>query len=415
MRLFGFNITRSTEAKASAVGGAMVLSPGQPVWSNRDYAAFAKEAYQQNPVANRCISSIAEAIASVPLGIFRGETEMTAHPLLSLFANPNPNQSYGEYVEQVVGYLLISGNSYEEGVTATGNTVRELYALRPDRMKVIAGADGVPSGYEYAVGGRRIRWDIDGDFSPVLHRKFFNPIDDFYGLSPVEPAAFSIDVHNASGAYLKALLDNSARPSGALVSASDMPLGDDQFARLKAQLEEQHQGARNAGRPMLLEGGLDWKPMGFSPTDIGMLDVKNAAARDICLAFGVPPMLIGIPGDNTYSNYQEARLAFWEDTIIPLLSRIVQGWQGWLADPMGVVIKPDLDQIPAIVEKRQTLWDMLGKSTVLTINEKREAMGYDALPDGDVLQSPVAAKEPDPIDAKALAEIAGYGKVVNIR
>ena len=71
----------------------------------------------------------------------------------------------------------------------------------------------------------------------------------------------------------------------------------------------------------MLEGGLDWKPMGLTPKDMDFLEAKNAAAREIALAFGVPPMLLGIPGDNTYSNYQEANRAFYRLTVLPLLSR----------------------------------------------------------------------------------------------
>ncbi len=81
----------------------------------------------------------------------------------------------------------------------------------------------------------------------------------------------------------------------------------DQFARLKAELEASFQGTRNAGRPLLLEGGLDWKAMSLSPRDLDFMEAKHAAAREIALAIGVPPMLLGIPGDNTYSNYAEAQ------------------------------------------------------------------------------------------------------------
>ena len=432
MRLFGYDITRGkipTETKESAVGGSVVMSPGQPVWTTRDYAKFAEEGYQKNVVANRCISSISEAVASVPLTFFKGETELTETPLRKLLANPNPSQNYAEYVESKIGYLLISGNSYEEGVTASGRDVRELYALRPDRMKVIPGADGEVQAFEYSVGGRKTKWDVDmsAGIVPVWHTRLFNPLSDWYGQAPIEAGAYAIDVHNASMGYLQALLQNSARPSGALVVKDGQTLGDDAFNRLKNELQDNHQGAKNAGRPMLLEGGLDWKPMGMSPADLEMIETKNSAARDICLAFGVPPMLIGIPGDNTYANYSEARLAFWEDTVIPLLLRCVGDWQRWLADAQGVTIKADLDEIPAIADKRAVKWKSLQDSKVLTINEKREAMGYDTVEGGDVVyigmgEIPLgmefdAAGPIDAVDQKALRMIAGYetGKVVAIK
>ena len=73
---------------------------------------------------------------------------------------------------------------------------------------------------------------------------------------------------------------------------------------------------------MVLEGGLDWKAMALSPKDMDFVELKNAAAREIALAFGVPPMLLGIPGDNTYANLAEANRALWRQTVIPLVRRV---------------------------------------------------------------------------------------------
>ena len=128
----------------------------------------------------------------------------------------------------------------------------------------------------------------------VLHMKLFHPANDHYGLSPIEPAASAIDLHNAAARWNKALLDNSARPSGALVYAGASPMTGEQFQRLTSELEASFQGTRNAGRPLLLEGGLDWKAMSLSPRDLDFLEAKHAAAREIALAVGVPPMLLGI-------------------------------------------------------------------------------------------------------------------------
>jgi len=148
-------------------------------------------------------------------------------------------------------------------------------------------------------------------------------------------------------------------------------------------MDEQYSGSRNAGRPMLLEGGLDWKQMGLSPTDMGIVDGKNSAARDIALGFGVPPQLLGIPGDNTYSNYQEARLAFWEDTVIPLVDMIAADWSATIGD--GAEIRADYDQVPAIVDKKAQQWEMADRATDLTINERRAMKGYEPIEGGDVL------------------------------
>ncbi len=153
-------------------------------------------------------------------------------------------------------------------------------------MKVIPGPDGWPEAWDYTVGGQSIR--IAGEAAPgvprILHMRLFNPANDHYGLSPIEAAATAIDLHNQASRWNKALLDNAARPSGALVYTSrDGQLSPEQFARLKSELEAGFQGARNAGRPMLLEGGLDWRAMSLSPKDMDFVEAKNAAAREIAL------------------------------------------------------------------------------------------------------------------------------------
>ena len=175
-------------------------------------------------------------------------------------------------VETLVSHLLISGDAFLEAVALDG-LPRELHALRPDRMRVIAGSDGWPEAYEYRVGAEATRFDQRAEpFPPVLHIKLFNPLDDHFGLSPLEPAAAAVDLHNAASAWNKALLDNAARPSGALIykGPDGQGLSDDQVERLKEELEAQFSGARNAGRPLLLDGGLDWRPMSLTPQGHGL-------------------------------------------------------------------------------------------------------------------------------------------------
>lgn len=398
-----------SEAKESRVAATLVMNAGQARWTPREYDKLAREAYQMNVVAYQAVNKVADAMASVPWSVFSGDRELTDHPIKALLARPNPDMSYSTFMQAYVGYFLLSGNSYVERLVV-GSQTRELYPLRSDRMKVVPDASGSVREYVYEVDGKKTIFPADED--TIRHVKLFNPLDDWYGMSPIEAAAYAVDQHNEAGKYMQALLQNSARPSGAL-KMKEGELSDENFHRLKAQIEEQYQGSQNAGRPMLLEGGLDWTEMGMSPTDMGLVEVKNTAARDICLAFGVPPQLLGIPGDNTYSNYQEARLAFWEDTVIPLLQMVAEDWSQWLGEGR-VRLVPDLDQIPAIVDKRQKLWDMLEKSSTLTVNEKREAMGYERIEGGDVLlvpanQIPIADASMPITDLAAQKDIA-YGK-----
>ena len=387
------------EAKASAAGPLIAMqSPGRAVWSPRRFDAFAEEGYRRNVIAFRAVSQVARAVASVPWRV-RGQDETEApHPALALLARPNPLMAQSEFLEATTSFLLIAGNSFIEAVEGAEGP-RELWPLRPDRMKVIAGRSGLPEGYVFSLGGAERRWEADPvtGRSAILHLRTFHPLDDWYGLSPVEPAAAAIDQRNEADKWNMALLQNGARPSGALVyDPKESPgtnLSDEQFARLKEEVAAQYSGARNAGRPMLLDGGLTWQEMSLSPKDMEFLDARHAAARDIALAFGVPPQLLGIPGDNTYANYQEARLALWEETVIPLLVHLRDELNAWLVPQFGgeARLEIDLDGVPALALRRERTWARLQAAGFLTVNEKRRAVGLPEIEGGNAL--PPRARE----------------------
>lgn len=359
--------------KASAA--IALYGEARAVWTPRDYAALAREGFQRNAVVHRAVRLVAEAAASLPLTLMDTDD---VHPLIALLARPNPREGGAGFLDRVYGHLLVSGNAYLEAVEVEG-TPRELFCLRPDRMRVLAGPDGWPTAYAYSVGGRTIRYEQAGAVPPILHLTLFNPLDDHYGLSPMEAAAVPLDIHNAAGAWNKALLDNAARPSGALVFApsSGASLSDAQFTRLKAELETSYQGAANAGRPLLLDGGLDWRPLALSPKEMDFVEAKAAAAREIALAFGVPPLLLGLPGDNTHANYAEANRAFYRQTVIPLARRTADAIARWLEPAFGPArLEPDLDGIEALATERESLWRRVQAADFLSVAEKRAAVGY---------------------------------------
>jgi HK97 family phage portal protein len=371
------------DEKASATGALIAWEPlGQPVWSPRDYSAFAREGFMQNAIVYRSVRMIAEAAASVPLLAYDGDEEIEEHPLLDLIARPSPDHTATDFLEAWYGFLLVAGNAYVEAVAVSGR-LRELYVLRPDRMKVIPGPSGWPEAFEYSANGTSVRFAEEpvSGVRAILHTRLFHPDNDHYGMSPIEAAASAIDIHNEASAWNKALLDNSARPSGALVyAAKNGNLTGEQFKRLRGELEAAFQGARNAGRPMLLEGGLDWKPMGFSPSDMEFHRTKEAAARDVALAFGVPPMLLGLPGDNTYANYSEAHRAFYRLTVLPLVAKVMAAVSGWLPAWYGstFAVRVDFDNVPALAEEREALWRRITDADFLSDAEKRRLLGLPA-------------------------------------
>ena len=388
-----FDFLRKPEAaapqhKASAAGAVVGWhGAGRVAWSPRDTKSLTRTGFAGNPVGFRAVKMIAEAAAALPVVLQDSARRYEEHPALTLLQKPNLAQGRAELLEALYGQLLLTGNAYVEAAGGADGLPLELHVLRSDRMSLVPGNDGWPVAYDYSVGGKKHRFHM-GEGAPVIcHIRNFHPQDDHYGFSPMQAAAQAVDVHNAASRWTKALLDNAARPSGAIVyrgADGQSGLSADQYDRLVSEMEANYQGARNAGRPMLLEGGLDWKPMGFSPSDMEFQKTKDAAAREIALAFGVPPMLLGIQGDATYANYQEANRAFYRLTVLPLAARVTAKLADWLGQFGGgrFELKPDLDQVPALAAERDAQWARVSGADFLSEAEKRLLLGLPALGGG---------------------------------
>ncbi len=383
---------RRHEKKASAVAPLFVTAGTHtPIWTPRQYDTLAEEGYQKNIIVYRCVSLISRGVSSVPWQLYQGHKRLSTHPLLSLLQNPNPHQGTSRFMEALTAYLLLAGNVYIEAVMRETEPL-ELYLLRPDRVCVIPGTSGVPEAYEYTLGGRSVRIPVDpfDGKSRVRHIRTFHPLHDWYGMSPIEAAAHAIDQHNAVAGHNLSLLQNGGRPSGALhVNLGDGEiLSEEQRSRLRQELKDAYEGSRNAGRVLVLEGNFEWKEMGLSPKDLDFIEGKNLSAREISQVYGVPPMLVGVPGDATFSNYKEARYHLWEDTILPHLEMIKGELNQWLVPFFGenLSLEYDTESVPALAPKREALWGKIEQASFLTVNEKRELVGYPPLPEGNSFQ-----------------------------
>ncbi|NCP19352.1 MAG: phage portal protein [Erythrobacter sp.] len=337
-----------------------------------DYATSLQAGFASNPVAQRAVRIVAEGVGAAPVST-------DADELLALITAPSAGQSL---VETIAAHLLLHGNAFVQVLKDGSGRPVELFALRPERVTIRPGPIGWPEGFAYHLGAQThvIPLEDEDGWPELIHLKCLNPGDDHYGAGALSAAAQAIAIHNAASQWNNALLENAARPSGALVYApgDGQGLTADQFERLKAELASAFQGQGNAGRPMLLEGGLSWQSMALSPADMDFATLKAAAARDIALAFGVPPMLLGLPGDNTYSNYREANRALWRLTLLPLADKIfggiAQGLSPWFADTRIAV---DLDRVPALSEDRERLWKQVSEADFLTDAERRAMLGLE--------------------------------------
>ncbi|QGP78104.1 phage portal protein [Sphingobium sp. CAP-1] len=338
------------------------------------YEAQVRAGVMANPVAQRAMRLVSEGAGACALKV-RGVEDGAA--ILSLVGRASAGQGL---VETLACHLLLHGNGYVQVMAGADGRPAELFALRPERVSVEADARGWPAAYLYRVGESvtRLSSEDGAGRTNVLHLKALHPLDDHYGLGCAGAAAGPVAIHNAAALWNKALLDNAARPSGAMVydPGDGSVLSPEQFERVKREMEAAFAGAANAGRPMLLEGGLSWKAMSLTPAEMDFVGLKSAAAREIALAFGVPPMLMGLPGDNAYANYREANKALWRQAILPLVAKICaglsQGLSGWWP---GVVIEADLDAVPALADERTALWERVAAADFLSAEEKKGLLG----------------------------------------
>lgn len=389
---------------------------GQPVSTPANYEGFAKMGYQKNLTTYRAISMIARSCGGISWLLYnkskgKGErTEISDSPLLTLWNQPNPIQGQSSFIEAVVAYYLMTGNSYiESNSPFAGKPPLELWPARPDRMTIIPGKEGYAAFYKFTVGGTSRTWEVDPKTlqSAITHWKTFHPTNDFYGMSPLEAGMLSVDQSNAGQRWNLALLQHSANPSGVLqIKSTDAnPRGEltnEQYARIKAEFSESYNGSRNAGKPILLEGGLNWTAMMLSPKDMDFLNLKNVTAIDIANLFGVPGELLGL-GTKTYANYAEARLAFYEETVLPTMDSLKCEINRNITPSFGEgqELDYDRDDIEALAYRRAQKYTSLATVNFLTQNEKREQCGFEQMDGQDVFVIGVQvidpnAPEPDP-------------------
>lgn len=427
---FGRKAAPAPERKSygAVLTAARMTAP--PAYS---YDRLAAEGYGRNPVVRRCIDMIATSVASIDPVLFRQtrsglarvdrDAERDASPamgLLRLLDRPNPLQSGREFVRHLVSYYCLSGNAfvYGNGLDARRPTPLGLDLLLPRGTEVLTPPRGVlPLGYRFrAAGGETTDFPVDQitGKSPVLHVKTFNPATPWYGLAPLEAAALAVDQHNAGSLWNYSLLKNGAKPDGALVvkgaDGGQGSLTDEQYSRLTAMIDQQYSGSSNAGRPLLLEGGLEWQQMSMTQKDADFLNGKHAAAADIAMAFGVPPQLLGIPGSLTYANMEQATQAFWNDTVVPVLGILLEALNRWLvplyADDLHLWIDPDT--VDALEPLRAAKFARLNAASFLSMNEKRTGAGYDEL-DSDAADTPLVPSTNVPLDLVGATDLAEPG------
>lgn len=375
------------ETKASAATRIEVEAVrGQDaIWTPRRFDALIREGYEQAVWAYACVGWISRLARDTKWIVTVDDNEVDRHPLLTLLKRPNPQQSGSGFIESIVGFNETAGNTYIERVGIPNRPPVELWVKRPDRMRVIPDPVELIRGYEYEVGGQKIRYEA----WQIRHLRKWNPSDDWYGLSPLAAAARGIDTFNGGQAHNLALIQNGARPSGAWVT--NQRLTDQQFSRLREQLDDAAAMARR-GRPMLVEDGTTWQELGLSPRDLDFLAGQEDAARQIHAAFGVHPVITGL-SEGTFENQRQALRSLTITTVLPFVEYLTEELNAWIVPLYGpnVRLTYDRDAYSSLAEDQESLWNRaeIGfKSGFITRNEARNMLGYEPVDDGDEFAAP---------------------------
>lgn len=363
-----------------------------------NYTNYATKGYTKNPVAFRAINIIAHTTSAIPLIVMKQEKNkkynLIGDPLSNLVNQPNPYTSKVDFIETIIYQLLINGNAFLLKIRDSGNRIQEIYNLNPDNIEFLFDNGGYAvTGYRYhKENGKSRDYRIDRltNDCDILHLKNFNPNDEIYGLSPFAAASNAIEQHNAVIEWNKSLLKNGARPSSALMikNSKDFPLTDSQRNELKKELDYLFSGPSNTGRPILLDGGMEWKDLSISPKELDFASSDQIAIRHIANAFGVPVQMLNSPESTSYNNYLEGKKSLYENTVLPLLNKIISNiYNHWVCNCFGpeYFVTYNEDDIPALSYKKEQLLNNLKNSNFLTINEKRAILGFDPIPDGDKL------------------------------
>lgn len=328
-----------------------------------------------NPYVMSSIEKIALAISNLDYFIANKDGARVTSGISEIIQKANPKQTLGELFYEAVWWYYFTGNVYIQKINV-GNQLKALVLIPSTSVTVVTNNKNEIVEYEVRSGFDTIKMPPE----VIIHIKknIFNSV---IGSSPLSAVYYSIKMNNEARAWNIALLKNGARPSGALVSQQTLTI--EQFNRLKQQIDAQFTGSQNAGRPLLLEGGLQWQQIGFTPNDMDYLETIKQTAREITIGLGVPSELIGDPDTKTYANYKEALRQFYIYTVTPLAELFCSAVSQALPN---LKIAIEYEKIDALKEELDSEWQRVMNAVdkgILTINEARQMLGFKPVSSGD--------------------------------
>ena len=406
-RILGAPVRRAADLRSRANRVSPVLGDywdrelgvGQD-WMPPSYGEY----YPRSSVVYSALKVRQEAVASVPLRISRVDRGgrrrpvEPSHPAQSLLDFPNPFWTRGDLWRATETYLGLWGAAFWGLERDDDGRVVEIWPLRSDRMRVVPDPGSYVKGFVYVGPGRRLVSYVPED---VVWMRYFNPLDEYAGLSPMAPTRLSADVGMEALRASHSSLVNDSSP-GLLIETGDTPT-DDEVSEFYARWESRFKGTAKVRRPALLSAGMKATGLGFSPREMEYMQSLRWSLEDVGRAFGVPKPMLGDVERVTYSNFAVARRIFWEDTIVPQLGfyaeAINQGLVPQLGDPT-LRAAFDLGAVESLRENendRAKRWQTYVSAGIMTVDEVRREMGLGPMPHaGDDAPARDAGKEPRP-------------------
>ena len=376
------------------------MGAGTATYPDANYANFASEGYGKNEIVHACIRELSISAATPRYHITApstdgGTVEIERGLLYDLVATPNPYTDWYSFIERLVTFLMVSGNAYAIKERGRNDQVSALYLLRPDRVAIVPGDYGAQS-YIYTVGG--VEYGIEA--RDMCHLALPNPGGDIYGLSPLQVLSRTVNLDLNMTDFAKVYFQNAGVPSG-LLKVKRRLNSQEEASTIRARWRSQFGGVNNFHRIAILDDDAEYQPMSNSPKDMALEGLHNLTESRICAVFGVPPILIGANVGlqrSTFSNYREARLAFHSETLEPMVARILRYFNRNLFSEYtgNETLSVDWSAMRAVLDDAaasSTRITALFAGGLVTLNEAREELGFEAVSDGGVRRIPSSVFE----------------------
>lgn len=390
MKLSNVFELKATDNKQNIYTTIAQMKATAPRYTDVKYKTIATEGYKRNWIISRCILEIIRAAIQLDWVVkkynAKGEAEeIKNHPVQQLIEKPNPLYGEAEFIKRAIAFYYIGGEAPLVKISA-GNEVKELYTYRPDKISFKSTGDVENPYQEIKYNASQMKSIEPENF---MLWKNFDPVDEWdglgHGMSATEPVLKNGDLLNEMINWNVSLLQNGGNLSGVFSTEANVNLSDKQYDRAKAELKNNHQGTKNVGKFLLLEGGAKFQPTSNSPKDMDWSNGKEGTMKDICIGLGVDPIIIGFNESASYNNKNEAEKGLYTKVVIPLMRELADQLGPFLGLQNGEYLDVDFSKVPVLQENVKELNDRINSAKDLTINEKRKARGLKDVDGGDII------------------------------